>query len=413
MTAQILTLNAGSSSLKFALFDANGRGPNLQASGQMELLAVAPHFILKSGRGDMLENRMIPKEVAGGHEGALQHIVETLKMHFPGMDIHAVGHRVVHGGAQFSEPLILTEDIIADLEELIPLAPLHQPHNLSGIAAAHEAFPEAIQIACFDTAFHRAHPWVNDTFALPRKYYDMGVRRYGFHGLSYEYVSDKLRENYPDISAGRVVVAHLGAGASMCGIRDGKSIASTMGFSALDGLPMGTRCGQLDPAVILYLMDHEGMTSKEITDLLYKHSGLNGLSGLSGDMRELEAAGTQEAEQAIDYFVFRIRRELGGLAAALSGLDALVFCGGIGENSACIRHRICQDLHWLGLDLDDARNQRGVPIVSTLSSRAQIFVIKTDEEAMIARHTLKLLRNRRAQKGLGRSPTYSRDNPPL
>jgi acetate kinase len=233
---------------------------------------------------------------------------------------------------------------------------------------------------------------VNDAFALPREYYDKGVRRYGFHGLSYEYVTAKLREVAPDIADGRVVIAHLGAGASMCGIRDGKSIASTMGFSALDGLPMGTRCGQLDPAIVLFLMEHEGLSSHEVADILYKNSGLKGLSGLSGDMRELEAAGTPEAEQAIDYFVFRIRRELGGLAAALNGLDALVFCGGIGENSARIRHRICEDLHWIGLDLDDARNLRNDTRVSTSWSRAQIFVIRTDEEAMIARHALQLLK---------------------
>ena len=332
----------------------------------------------------------------------LLHVVDVLKNHVPGINILAIGHRVVHGGPDYSEPLILTEDVIADLEEYVPLAPLHQPHNLAGIAAAHVAFPEATQIACFDTAFHRAHPWVNDTFALPRKYYEKGLRRYGFHGLSYEYVSSKLRKIAPDTAAGRVVIAHLGAGASMCGVLDGRSIASTMGFSPLDGLPMGTRSGQLDPAVVLYLMDHEGLSSKEVASLLYKHSGLKGLSGLSDDMRELEAAGTPEAEQAIDYFVFRIRRELGGLAAALNGLDALVFCGGIGENSARIRHRICEDLHWIGLDLDDARNQHNDTRVSTLASRAQIFVIKTDEEAMIARHAIELLQERPGRGAQGR-----------
>ena len=391
MTSQILTLNAGSSSLKFALFAEDAQGLLRQATGQLEGLNVFPHLVLKSGRGEVLENQMIPKHTVAEHEGALQHIVDILKMHFPRMDVHAVGHRVVHGGPHYADPLILTGDIIDELQEFIPLAPLHQPHNLSGIAAAHAAFPGAVQIACFDTAFHRTHPWVNDAFALPREYYDKGVRRYGFHGLSYEYVSGKLREIAPDIAAGRVVIAHLGAGASMCGIRNGKSIASTMGFSALDGLPMGTRCGQLDPAVVLYLMDREGLSTSEVADILYKRSGLSGLSRLSGDMRELEAAGTLEAEQAIDYFVFRIRRELGGLAAALNGLDALVFCGGIGENSARIRHRICEDLRWLGLDLDDARNLRHDTRLSELSSRAQIFVIKTDEEAMIARHTMDLL----------------------
>jgi acetate kinase len=391
MTAQILILNAGSSSLKFALFAEEGQGLLRQASGQIEGLNVFPHFVLKSGQGELLENQMIPKHAVAGHEGALQYLVDTLKTHFPRMDVHAVGHRVVHGGPHYADPLILTDAVIAELEEFIPLAPLHQPHNLSGITAAHAAFPGAVQIACFDTAFHRSHPWVNDAFALPREYYDKGVRRYGFHGLSYEYVSAKLREVAPDVASGRVVIAHLGAGASMCGVRNGKSIASTMGFSALDGLPMGTRCGQLDPAVVLYLMEHEGLSGKDVAEILYKRSGLSGLSGLSGDMRELEAAGTPEAEQAIDYFVFRIRRELGGLAAALSGLDALVFCGGIGENSARIRHRICEDLHWLGVELDDGRNLRNDMRVSDHSSRAQIFVIKTDEEAMIARHTIDLL----------------------
>jgi acetate kinase len=392
MTAQILTINAGSSSLKFALFQAEGREPRLQASGQVEALDTAPHCILKLGTGDVIENKMLPKHASGEHEEALLHVVDILKMQFPHLDIRGIGHRVVHGGPNYSEPVILTDEIIAELEDLNSLAPLHQPHNLLGIAAAHAAFPDAVQIACFDTAFHRAHPWVNDTFALPREYYDKGVRRYGFHGLSYEYVSRKLREIAPDTASGRVVIAHLGAGASMCAVHNGKSVASTMGFSALDGLPMGTRCGQLDPAVVLYMMDHEGMSGKDVANLLYKRSGLKGLSGLSGDMRELEAAGTPEAEQTIDYFVFRVRRELGGLAAALSGLDALVFCGGIGENSPRIRHRICEDLHWIGLDLDDARNQRNETRVSTLASRAQIFVIKTNEEAMIARHTMDLLR---------------------
>ena len=402
MTDRILTINAGSSSLKFALFDLNGRRPVLQAKGQVETLDTAPHCILKSSTGEVIENKMLPKHAHGEHVEALLHVVDVLKGHVPGINILAIGHRVVHGGPDYSEPLILTEDVIADLEEFVPLAPLHQPHNLAGIAAAHVAFPEATQIACFDTAFHRAHPWVNDAFALPRQYYDKGVRRYGFHGLSYENVSSQLRKIAPDTAAGRVVIAHLGAGSSMCGVVDGKSVASTMGFSPLDGLAMGTRCGQLDPGVVLYLMDHEGLSSKEVADILYKHSGLKGLSGLSGDMRELEAAGTPEAEQAIDYFVSRIRRELGGLAAALNGLDALVFCGGIGENSARIRHRICEDLHWIGLDLDNARNQSNDMRVSTLASRAQIFVIKTDEEAMIARHAIELLQERPGRGVQGR-----------
>ncbi len=391
MTTHILILNAGSSSLKFALFEADGEDLTAQARGNIEALETSPHLTLRAGTGEKLEDKLVPKDGAHAHEAALHHILATLKTHFPSTQIEAVGHRVVHGGPRYAEPLVLTPAIIAELEEFIPLAPLHQPHNLEGIAAAHAAFPDAVQVACFDTAFHRSHPWVNDTFALPRAYYDKGIRRYGFHGVSYEYVSAKLREIDPVAAAGRVVVAHLGAGASMCAIRDGQSVASTMGFSALDGLPMGTRCGQLDPAVVLYLLDHERMTSKEIADMLYKDSGLKGLSGLTSEMRELEDAGTPEAEQAIDYFVFRVRRELGGLAASLSGLDAMVFCGGIGENSARIRHRICEDLHWIGLDVDDTLNARNEGLISKATSGAKIFVIKTDEAAMIARHTVDLI----------------------
>ncbi len=392
MTAHLLTLNAGSSSLKFALFEADGRAPKLLAKGQAEALETSPQLVLRTGAGAKLEDRPIPKDETHAHLSALQHILDALKTHFPAMHVEAVGHRVVHGGPHYAEPLVLRPDIISELENFIPLAPLHQPHNVSGIKAAQRAFPDAIQVACFDTAFHRSHPWVNDTFALPRGLYEKGIRRYGFHGLSYEYVAGRLKEIAPEADRTGAVIAHLGAGASMCAVKNGRSVASTMGFSPLDGLPMATRCGQLDPAVVFYLLDHEGMTSKEIADMLYKQSGLKGLSGLSGDMRELEAAGTLEAEQAIGYFVSRIRRELGGLAAALGGLDAMVFCGGIGENSARIRSRICENLHWIGLDVDEDRNARAETLISTPTSRAKIFVIKTDEEAMIADHTLELYR---------------------
>jgi acetate kinase len=396
MTAHFLTLNAGSSSLKFALFEADGRAPAQLARGQVEGLGTSPHLILHADARGKLEDRLVPKDEAHAHETALQHILETLKKHFAAMQVEAVGHRVVHGGPHYAEPLVLRPDIIAELEEFIPLAPLHQPHNLSGIAAAHSAFPDAMQIACFDTAFHRSHSWVNDTFALPRALYEKGVRRYGFHGLSYEYVSARLGEIAPEVAQGRVVIAHLGAGASMCAVKDGRSVASTMSFSPLDGLPMGTRCGQLDPAVVLYLLDHEGMSSKEIGDMLYKKSGLKGLSGLSGDMRELEDASTPEAEQALDYYVSRIRQEVGGLAAAMSGFDGMVFCGGIGENSACIRRRVCEELHWIGIDVDEARNKRAETLISAASSRAKVFVIKTGEEAMIAKHTQELYRHAQA-----------------
>ncbi|MCK5749795.1 MAG: acetate/propionate family kinase, partial [Oricola sp.] len=291
--------------------------------------------------------------------------------------------RIVHGGIDFAAPVRLDEETVDRLEALEPLAPLHQPHNLAAVRAAHEAFPNAIQIACFDTAFHRTHPWVNDTFALPREWYERGVRRYGFHGLSYEYVSGEIARLAPELRHGRVVIAHLGNGASMCAVRDGRSIASTMGFTALDGLPMGTRCGQLDPGVLLYMMDHEKMSPAEITDLLYRKSGLKGLSGMTNDMRELEASDSPEAAHAIEYFVFRIRRELGALAAVLGGLDAFVFTGGIGEHSAHVRREVCKGMEWLGISIDETKNAENALDLSTGATR--VMVVKTDEERVIAR----------------------------
>ena len=275
--------------------------------------------------------------------------------------------------------------LLAELDGLAPFAPLHQPHNLAGIRAAMAAFPGVPQVACFDTAFHRNHPWVNDAFALPRALYDEGVRRYGFHGLSYDFIAGELARIAPQLAAGRVVVAHLGNGASMCAIQDGRSVASTMGFSALDGLPMGTRCGQLDPGVLLYLMDQKGMSAGQISDLLYRRSGLLGLSGLSNDMRTLEAADTPEAAQAIDFFVFRCQREVGAMAAALGGIDALVFCGGIGENSRLIRARICERLGWMGIEIDHTRNAANARVISAELARTTVLVLPTDEELVIAR----------------------------
>jgi acetate kinase len=278
--------------------------------------------------------------------------------------------------------------VLADLQALVPLAPLHEPFNIAGILAAKEAWPHVQQVACFDTAFHRSHPFVDDVFALPRRYYDEGVRRYGFHGLSYEYIVGRLAEVAPLHAAGRVVVAHLGNGASMCAIRDGHSVASTMGFTALDGLPMGTRCGQLDPGVVLYLMQTRNMDAAAISDLLYRESGLKGLSGVSHDMRELEASDKPEAQQAIEYFVFRIRRELGGMAAVLKGIDAFVFCGGIGENAWRVRERVLEGMEWIGIELDRFANRANAQVISSERSRVRVFVIPTDEEMMIARHTV-------------------------
>lgn len=379
----ILTLNAGSSSIKFALFEAGSL--NERVRGQIEGIGTKPHLSARIADAEKTEKDLDAAEVSD-HAAALAAILALMENKFSGAEVKAVGHRVVHGGPDYGSPVIIDEDCFANLEKLIPLAPLHQPHNLSGVRAAQAAFPEATQVACFDTAFHRQHPWVNDTYALPLELYEEGIRRYGFHGLSYEYVTRTLRQLAPMHAAGRVVVSHLGNGASMCAIQGGQSVGSTMGFTALDGLPMGTRCGQLDPGVVLYLMAEKGLTAAEIENLLYKQSGLKGLSGLSNDMRALEEAGTIEARRAIDYFVYRIRRELGAMVAILSGLDALVFCGGIGENAWRIRERVCQDFGWLGLELDESQNRAGETIISSQRSRVRVFIIRTNEELMIASH---------------------------
>lgn len=386
----ILTLNAGSSSLKFGLF-SQGETPVEIASGVVERIGGRPRLkaSLRSNKAPI--TRDLTMDEASDHESALRTVLEMLRAEFPRAHCVAVGHRVVHGGPSYREPVVLTPRTIAELSKLIPFAPLHQPHNLAGVAAAFEAFPDAPQVACFDTAFHRTNPFVNDVFALPREYYDKGVRRYGFHGLSYQYIAGELLRTAPLLHAGRVVVAHMGNGASMCAMLNGHSVASTMGYSALDGLPMGTRCGQLDPGVIFYMLEQEGKSVAEVRDVLYNRSGLLGLSGLSNDMRTLENAGTPEANEAIDYFVFRARREVGGLAAALGGLDALVFCGGIGENSRLIRERICEGMGWLGIELDRARNNANARLISSDLSRSQVLVIPTDEEIVIAKAAAKLL----------------------
>ena len=384
----ILTLNAGSSSIKFGLYEP-AQEPNEIVSGQVSNLGPAARLAV-----DLPGQPRVNVELgAADHGVALQAILSHARGMIGERNVCGVGHRVAHGGIDFESPEVLDEPVLAKLRALAPLAPLHQPHNLAAIDAARRIFPDALQIGCFDTAFHRGHPWVNDTFALPRRYYDQGVRRYGFHGLSYEYVSGALQTVAPEIADGRVVIAHLGNGASMCAIRDGQSIASTMGFSALDGLPMGTRCGQLDPGVLLYLMDHEQLSASQITDLLYRESGLKGLSGLSNDMRELEASDAPEAAQAIDYFVFRIQREVGAMCAVLGGIDALVFCGGIGENSSHVRTRVCSGMDWIGVSLDETRNAANQPRISTGST--MVLVVKTDEERIIARAAGRMLRGER------------------
>lgn len=395
MAEHILTINAGSSSLKFALFEAGEL--NCVAIGSLDGLGTDPHLAIKDGEGrKILSDPLEGEAFVDDHDEAIATVLAALAKLFLHAAVAAVGHRVVHGGLAFSSPVIVDDGIIEQLSGLVPLAPLHQPHNLAGIVAAERAFPGVPQVACFDTAFHRAHPFVNDAFALPRSLYEEGLRRYGFHGLSYEYVTGKLAEIAPFHAKGRVIVCHLGSGASMCAIRNGSSIASTMGFSALDGLPMGTRPGQIDPGVLLYLMDQKGMDAKAISDLLYHSSGLKGLSGISNDMRDLEASDDPHAKQAIDYFVFRVRREVGAMAAVLGGLDAIVFCGGIGENSKMIRECVLEAMEWIGIELDLDRNRANEEVISSERSRVRAFIIRTNEELMIARHTAWQLRTHQA-----------------
>lgn len=376
-----LTLNAGSSSLKIALYGAYDDTPIL--TGQVERIGPEGRLTLKDAAGQKLTN------AAGDlstHDGALRTAIDTIRNAMPHLRLAAIGHRVVHGGADYAEPVVIDEQILRDLDQLSPFAPLHQPHNLAGIRTAMAAFPGVPQVACFDTAFHRGQPFVNDTFAIPYRYYQQGVRRYGFHGLSYDYVTGRLHELAPHLMAGRVVVAHLGNGASMCAIQRGRSVASSMGFSALDGLPMGTRCGQIDPGVLLYMLDREHLDTTRIRQILYNESGLLGLSGgLSNDMRTLEDADNAAAHRAIDYFVFRAQRELGAMAAVMGGIDALVFCGGIGENSRVVRRRICERLGWMGIEIDHGRNAESATIISSEFSRTTVMIIPTHEELVIAR----------------------------
>lgn len=392
MSQTLLTLNAGSSSVKFGLYDLDANQLRELVHGQVEGINVEPHFVMKGAAGEKITDQRWDKgQGPANHADCLKLFLDWLSANKAGTEIVAVGHRVVHGGPDYSAPVKIDGEVRAALDRFVKLAPLHQPHNLACVDAAQQSFPQAIQVACFDTAFHRQHPWINDTFALPREFFDKGVRRYGFHGLSYEYVSQKLVEIAPYHAAGRVVVAHLGSGASMCGIRNGRSIASTMGFTALEGLPMGTRTGQLDPGVVLHMLQEFGMSIKEVTDTLYKKSGLLGLSGISNDMRVLEQAGTIEADQAIEYFDNYVRRELGALATMIGGIDALVFTAGIGENSWKVRQRVCDGLEWMGIEIDDLRNHKSEQIISSDRSRVRVFVIPTSEEAMIAQHTAEIL----------------------
>ncbi len=391
----ILVVNAGSSSLKFSAFRVNGAG-NLQlvVRGQMDGIGTRPCLKARNGTGTLLVESDFTISEAATVGDAISLVGTWLRECLLHESLFAVGHRVVHGGTQFSHPVLVDAGVFTTLEQLIPLAPLHQPHNLAAIRAIRERQPQVPQVACFDTAFHRTHPQIADLYALPWEYYESGVRRYGFHGLSYEYIALMLPKITPEIANGRVIVAHLGSGASLCALQAGKSVDSTMGFSPLDGVPMGTRPGALDPGVLLHLANQCGLSGVELEKLLYKKSGLLGLSGISNDMRILLESHELRAQLAVEYFVYYTVKQIGALAAVLGGVDGIVFTAGIGEHSPVIRARILQACAWLGVLVDTVANERGGPCISSTDSKVSAWVIPTNEELMIARHTLALMVNR-------------------
>jgi len=392
MADAILTVNAGSSSIKFALFaDGQAIPETPELAGQIDSIGAIPHLKARNGAGQVIDDGDLTLAGDGPHRAALAFLVDWLNTHAAGRRIAGVGHRVVHGAEKYSKPMVLDTATIDTLRGFVPLAPLHQPHNLAGIEAMAAALPGIPQVACFDTAFHRSQPEVAQRFALPRAITAQGVRRYGFHGLSYEFIAHALPGHLAARADGRVIVAHLGNGASMCAMQNRHSVATTMGFTAVEGLMMGTRSGSLDPGVLLYLMDYRGMDAKALETLLYKESGLLGVSGISQDMRELLASDKPEAREAVDLFCYRIVREIGSLAAALGGLDALVFTGGIGEHAAPVRAQVCQALGWLGIELDDSANRAHARRITTTDSRVDVLVLPTNEEWMIARHTAALI----------------------
>jgi acetate kinase len=391
MADAIVVVNAGSSSIKFSLFANRGRDLELEVRGQAEGIYTAPHFVAKKRDGAIVAEQSWPDGTKLGHDGALDHMVAFLRGQLAGDHLMGVGHRVVHGGPDYAGPVLVNAGVVASLDKLVPLAPLHQPHNVAPMRRLLDRAPELSQVACFDTSFHRTNPEVAQRFALPENLHNAGVRRYGFHGLSYEYIASVLPTFDDKAASGKTVAMHLGNGASMCAMAAGRSVTSTMGFTALDGLPMGTRSGSLDPAVILYLMDQCQMDARAIEKLLYYESGVLGVSGISSDMRVLLASSDPRAKLAIDLFCYHIQRELGSLSAALGGLDALVFTAGIGENSAAIRERVCRDAAWLGVDIDAAANRAKGPRISTPASRVSAWCIPTNEELMIARHTQRLV----------------------
>jgi len=389
--AVLLVLNAGSSSLKFCIYPADRiDAAGIVARGQIEGIGTAARLSARDGSGQSLADERLDSSVTDGR-GAIEALARWLRGRFGGTRVHGVGHRVVHGGAHYTGPALVNDRVLDDLRRLVPLAPLHQPHNLAAIEAAAERLPGVPQVACFDTSFHRGHSAVAELVPLPAHVRAAGVQRYGFHGLSYEYIASVLPEVAPALAAGRVIVAHLGSGASLCALESGKSIDSTFGFTALDGLCMGTRPGAIDPGVVLHLFQGLALSVKEVEAMLYKQSGLIGISGVSNDMRQLLTSDTANARLAVDYFVYRVAKEIGALAAVLRGIDGLVFTAGIGENSPEVRRRICAASAWLGVHLDADANTRGGPQLSSPSSAVSAWVIPTNEELMIARHTARLL----------------------
>lgn len=388
MSQAILSLNAGSSSIKFALYNVADIDSGERLShGQIEGIGSAPHFVARGGDGAVLTEYRWPSGADLAHEALLAPLLTWITSHLGATSLAAVGHRIVHGGETYAQPVLLTDAIMADLDQLVPLAPLHQPHNLAAVRALNKLRPGLPQVACFDTAFHHSMEPTASRLTLPRRYAAEGMRRYGFHGLSYEYIAAHLRQQAPTLASGRVIAAHLGNGASLCGMHDGHSVDTTMGFTALDGLMMGTRCGSIDPGALLYLQQEHGMSAAEVEHLLYHDSGLLGVSGISNDMRTLLASDDAHAREAVDLFVFRLAREAGGLVSSLGGLDGLVFSAGIGQHAPAIRAAVCARLAWLGIQFDDAANATNAALISTPDSRVQVRVIAADEEVMIASHT--------------------------
>jgi len=395
MSDVILVVNTGSSSIKVSVYRIEASDHlALLAKGNFEGIGTEPRFRLQGSNAETLVDRSYPPGEVRSQTEAMPLCGATLRAQIQGVSIAAAGHRVVHGGLRYSAPAVVDSSVLDYLESLIPLAPLHQPHNLQGIRALLKSSPEAPQVACFDTAFHRGHPDVADVLGLPYEYYERGVRRFGFHGLSYEYIAGALREQAPEVAAGKVVVAHLGSGASLCALDGGRSIDSTMSFTALDGLPMGTRPGALDAGAVLHVMKQDGLDTEQMQDLLYKRSGLLGLSGISNDMRTLLASDEPRARLAVEFFVYRVAKEVAALGSSLGGLNAVVFTAGIGERSVEVRERICRRLSWLGIALDTDANVGGGPRISADGSSVSAWVIPTDEELMVAHHTLAALRAR-------------------